>query len=229
MSWFINMSTNSATKYVFDTEFASDGTILRDGDSYRMHFTREEMQIERDKAFAEGQQAALVKAEEQSCAHLKALCEQSTQILSTFKAHSDECRSQAIDLVLVAARKIAGTALEQYPDERVQGVVGDVLKDLRGAARLVIICPEGVSDAAKQGLQDLAKDNDFNGALVFRCAENAEPGDVVLEWAQGEICVNTAEIADRVESTVRHWLSATQAQESQYDLFAAKNDSEEGK
>ncbi len=222
------MSTDSATKYTFDTEFSTDGRILRDGEKHRIHFTREEMKIERDKAFEKGQQAALVKAEEQSAISLKVLSEKSIHIISTLKNHSNEYRAQAIDLVLLAARKIAGAALERYPEEQIQGVVGDVLKDLRDVPRLIITCPAEITDAARENLHELAKNNDFEGTLIIRCAEDAQPGDIQLEWAQGEVSVNTADVAERVENTVRHWLAATEAQEERHNISATERGTEKG-
>ncbi len=222
------MDTQNTTKFSFETEFAPDGTILRDDTGWRMTFTQEEMQVERDKAYAEGQRDALVKAEQASAALLSELNEHSAQILSTLKEQANACRCQAIELVLVAARKIAGRALECFPDEQVKDTVQEILKDLRGAPRLVVTCPPGVSDKLSKELQDMAAHSAFEGELILRQSEEAASGDVRLEWAQGEVDISTEDIAARVENTVRQWLAATEEQEAQRDLFASVPGSEEG-
>ncbi len=222
------MNASETTKFAFETEFAADGTILRDGEAWRISFTPEEVQAERDKAFAEGKQDALVKAEEEAAIHLLTLTQQCQSVLSGLKTQSEECRSQALELVLIAARKIAGVALECYPDEQVQNTVLDVIKDLRGVPRLVLTCSADASPQFEVNLKEMAAKNDFDGELVIRRAQDAEPGDIRLEWAQGEVCINTNDIADRVETTVRNWLAATEAQDAQGDLFAQQNSIEEG-
>ncbi|MDQ7018476.1 MAG: FliH/SctL family protein [Robiginitomaculum sp.] len=221
------MDTQNTTKFSFETEFAPDGTILRDDTGWRMTFTQEEMQVERDKAYAEGQRDALVQAEQASAALLSELNEHSTQILSTLKEQANQCRCQAIELVLVAARKIAGRALECFPDEQVKDTVQEILKDLRGAPRLVVTCPSGVSDKLSKDLQEMAAHSAFDGELIIRQSEAAAPGDVRLEWAQGEVDINTEDVARRVENTVRQWLAATEEQEEQPDLFASDTGTKE--
>ncbi len=223
------METQSATtKFAFDTEFAADGTILRDGEEWRLSFTRDEMQSECDKAYERGRQDALVKAEEDSAQQMQLLVTQSTEILSTLAAQSTACRAQAIELVLITARKIAGAALEQFPDERVQGALNDILKDLRNTPRLVLTCPTGITENAINNLREQVNQSAFDGELIIRKTEQAAPGDVTLEWAQGEVCIKTDDIAERVEKTVRHWLSATEEQEAQGDLFDDPAQHEEG-
>ena len=206
-----------------ETEFAADGTILRDSKGWRLSYTSEEVQIERDKAYAEGQRDALVKAEQASTSLLKALNDHSTKILSTLQEQANECRCQAIEPVLVAARKIAGRALECFPDEQVKSTVQEVLKDLRSTPRLVVTCPGDTSDKLSRDLQEMVTQSAFDGELIIRQAEDAAPGDVRLEWAQGEVDINTEDIAGRVENTVRQWLAATEEQEAQQDLFATQN------
>lgn len=218
------MTTQTATKYSFATEFAADGTILRDGENWRQSFTREEMEAECEKAYARGRDDVLVKTEEAALQTVQTLSEQCTQILSTMQSQSNACRAQAMELVLVAARKIAGQALEQFPDTQVEDTVREVLKDLRSAPRLVVTCPKTVSDSLTGKLQDMAKQSAFDGALEIRLDDQAAAGDVKLEWAQGAVCLTTEDITQRVEATIRQWLAATEEQEAQRDLFVQYDD-----
>lgn len=223
------MSASTATKFSFETEFAADGTILRDGDNWQLNFTREEMDVERDKAYAEGKQDALVAAEEASVAALADFVEQSRQILSNLKKESDAYRAEAIELVLIAARKISSTALDRYPDEQVLDTAREVFKDLRDVPRLVVSCPPSFSADAERKLQDAALQSGLDReALIVRRVEDMPTGDVALEWAQGEVSVNTNDVAERVEKTIRQWLAATETQEVQRDLFYIDTATEEG-
>jgi hypothetical protein len=215
------MNDKPTSKYAFDTEFAADGTILRDAGGWRQNFTLEEVQIERDKAYQEGQRDALVKAEEASAVILENLSEQSARILSSLHSHNNNCRAEAMEVVIIAARKIAGQALECFPDAQVERTVQEVLKDIKGAPRLVVTCPTNISDSLEKNVQGMAEHSAFEGALVVRKSDDAQAGDISLEWAQGEVCISTEDIAERVENTVRQWLAATEAhEEAQPDLFA---------
>ncbi len=221
------MTTETITKFSFGTEFAADGTILRDGENWRQSFTREEMEAECEKAYARGRDDVLVKSEEAALQTVQTLSRQCIQILSTLKDQSNACRTQAMELVLVAARKIAGQALEQFPDTQVEDTVREVLKDLRSAPRLVVTCPNTVSDSLTYKLEEMAKQSAFDGALEVRLDEQAAAGDVNLEWAQGEVCITTEDIAQRVETTIRQWLAATEEQEAQRDLFVQYDDDDD--
>ncbi len=221
------MSTNTATPFNFETEFAADGRVLRHGDKWRLTFTREEMQAECEKAYAKGRDDALAQAAQTAAAHLQTLAENSAVILQTLQEESRTCRAQAMELVLVAARKIAGTALERYPEERLRECISALLPDLRGQARLVVHCSKAVLPEQIEALHALAEEHGFEGALVIRQSDDAAPGDVTLEWAQGEICIDTGRIADKVENAVRHWLAATQSREVQGDLFAQPSNTNE--
>ena len=213
------MAANTATPFNVETEFAADGRVLREGTSWRLTFTREEMQAECEKAYAKGRDDAMAQAAQTAAAHLQTLAENSAAILQTLNEESRTCRAQAMELVLVAARKIAGTALERYPEERLHECISALLPDLRGQARLVVKCSAAILPEQIKALQQMAEDQGFDGALVIRQSEDTAPGDVTLEWAQGEICVDTSRIADKVEDAVRHWLAATDAREAQGDLF----------
>ena len=221
------MVRDTATPFTFETEFAADGTVLRDGEKWRLTFTREEMQAEADRAFERGRQDVLARAGEESAAQLRIIADNSAKILQTLEAESKSCRVQAMELVLIAARKIAGTALERYPEERVHDCVSALLADLRGQARLVVNCPKDVSEEHIQALHTMAEERGFEGTLLVRQDDAAEPGDVSLEWAQGEICVSTANIAERVEKTVHHWLAATENLEAQGNLFETTDSADE--
>ena len=228
MSLASSMTTEPTTRFSFETEFAADGTILRDGENWRQSFTREEMEAECEKAYGRGRDDVLVKTEETALAVVQTITGQCTQILGTLKSQSEACRTQAMELVLVAARKIAGRALEQFPDTQVEDTVCEVLKDLRAAPRLVVTCPSNVSESLTYKLEEMAKQSAFDGDLEVRLDAQAIAGDVSLEWAQGEVCISTEDIAQRVDKTIRQWLAATQEQDAQRDLFAQNNDQVEG-
>lgn len=216
------MSVKTANKFSFKTVFAADGTILRDGDNWRLTFTREEVDIEQKKAYEEGRQDALVCAEQDTASAMKALAEQSSKILSALKQQHNTYREEAFELALMAARKIADTALNHYPDERIKSTVSDVLANLRDAPHLIITCSPAVSVEAENSLQDFAQQNGYEGAMIIKRADEAKSGDIKLEWAKGEISVKTDDIAERIESAVRQWLSATEIhEEAQGDLFNA--------
>jgi len=221
------MTGTPATPFTFETEFAADGRVLRDSGKWRLSFTREEMQAECEKAYERGRDDVLARAGETAAVHLQNLAEQSAQIVQTLNKESNAIRTQAMELVLVAARKIAGVALERYPQERLRECVSALFADLRGQARLVVTCAKEISQEQIKALHDMAEERGFDGALVIRQDEDAGPGDVTLEWAQGEICVNTQSIAGKVETAVRHWLAATETGEAQGDLFTPPHNADE--
>ncbi len=212
----------SPQKFSFSTVFDADGQVLRDGDKWRQSYTKEEVEEVRAAAYEAGRKDEIALQDTEAVAHLAQISDKCTQMLGDLKTQSDHCRNQAMELVLVAARKIAGTALERFPQERVTQLIHSMVEDLRGAPQIRISCPPDMPPQARGRLVELGKEEHFVGALLITDDPELQHGDVSIEWADGQVCINTEEIAQRVDAAIRGWLAAMEYEESaQGDLFAA--------
>jgi flagellar assembly protein FliH len=197
----MNSSTNPRTekrKFTFDTVFAADGAILRDG-AFRSQFTREEAEQMREQAFAEGKAAG----EAEMARTLAALAGSMRHLIGAFSAEATQLRAEAVELALAAARKVADSALEAHGEARVIEALTHALDNLRAGPRLVVRIAPALMGSLKSRLEDAARAHGFDGAMIVRADPAIETGDLALEWAEGAIVHDRAAAFALIEQSVR--------------------------
>src|SRR5512134_766204 len=102
---------NEVRKYAFDTEFAPDGEIMREPPK---RITPEEVQSASSEGYERGKQDALAQAERRTAAALEAIADAASAVLTRLEVESQAMRTEAAQVALAAARKIAGAALDGF-------------------------------------------------------------------------------------------------------------------
>lgn len=197
----MNSSTSPRSekrKFTFETVFAPDGEILRDG-AFQSQFSREETEQIRLQAFAEGKAAG----EANVANALSALTGSMSNLLGAYTTEARQLRSEAVELALAAARKAADVALEAHGEARVIEALSHALENLRAGPRLVVRLAPGMMASLKSRLEDAARAHGFDGALIVRADPTIETGDLALEWAEGAIVHDRAEAFALIEKTVQ--------------------------
>jgi flagellar assembly protein FliH len=189
-------------KFTFDTVFAANGDILRDG-AFRSQFSREEAEQMRVQAFAEGKAAG----EADVAGALAALAGSMNGLLGAYTAEARQLRVEAVELALAAARKVADVALEAHGEARVIEALTLALENLRAGPRLVVRIAPALMGALKSRLEEAAHAHGFDGALIVRADPTTETGDLALEWAEGAIVHDRAEAFALIEKAVQSALN----------------------
>lgn len=192
----------AARKFAFDTEFAPDGTILNDATSGARRFTPDEVETARAAAYAQGKDDATAAAERAAAAALSEIAASAGALLQTMATESQAMRTDAAQLALVAARKIAGAALDAFGEARALGAIEAAMESLRHGPRLIIRTPQHMADALKPRIEEMAAEHGFGGAIVVRPDANLKAGAVVLDWTDGVVRIDPAEIAERIDALI---------------------------
>ena len=196
-------------KYAFDTEFAPDGAIVRDGvTGARNRLTPQEVEIERASAYQTGQRDAQISAERALAEATGALVDSAHRILVRLDAESARLRTEAAHVALAAARKLAGEALDQFGIARVEAAIDAALHALPHGPRLVIRVAPALVEPLRARIEALAAEHAHDGALLVRADEAAAPGDVSIDWADGVVTLSRADIAARIETLIDAALAA---------------------
>ncbi|MEO3429414.1 FliH/SctL family protein [Pelagibius sp. CAU 1746] len=152
-------------------------------------FSEEELQAERQAAFAEGKAAGLAEAEQ---SHAKRLADGIAELPPHFERMGLELerleaerRHGALDTAVTVVRKLFPRLAREGGLEEIQAVVEACLERLRDEPRLVIRCTDGDLDALRERIESSTCRGSFEGKLVFLADEAIAPGDVRVEWADG--------------------------------------------
>ncbi|GGB66697.1 hypothetical protein GCM10007417_03070 [Glycocaulis alkaliphilus] len=200
--------TTRHTPFGFDRVFASDGTVLRDGDRVKRLLTLSEAQEKAEAAAAQALKADNAEAARAAAEALKTLTGRIQAILARMEAESEAMRADAARLAVVAARQIAGAALAAHGDETVLECARSIMDDLRAEPRIAIRVTPALADAIAERLYAEAENRGLEGAVVVRADEEVATGDCVLEWRSGSVERTASDIEARIAELVERWLAA---------------------
>jgi flagellar assembly protein FliH len=203
-------------KFAFDTEFSADGRVVKASAPAAgpKRLTPEELEAERAAAYARGKDDALAVAERANAKALTELAAATTALLKQMEGERAAMRTEAIALALIAARKIAGSALDAFGEERTLGALEAMIEGLRDGPRLVVRVPAVTAAAITPRIEALRADHHYAGAIVVRPDPGLQIGAVQIDWADGVVTIDPAEIAGRVEALMQAALTGAGEGES---------------
>lgn len=201
------MTAVAHRKFMIETVFAPDGTVLREQNGRKIMFTEAEVEAERTAAFSAGRREEHARGEKQIADALNGFTSTARAVLSTFDAEARALREEAAALAMAAAKAVAGAALDQFGEARVRAALEEALDGLRSAPRLVVRLPSDSAERLRLELERVASDQGFSGALVVRPDPAFQAGDLALEWGDGAIRLERAEALARVEEILTRALS----------------------
>jgi flagellar assembly protein FliH len=199
--------TTRHTPFSFDRVFASDGTVLRDGQRIKRMLTLSEAQEQADAAAAEALKADNAEAARAAAEALKVLSGRIQAILTRMEAESEAMRADAARLAVAAARQIAGAALAAHGEETVLECARSIMDDLRAEPRIAVRVTPALADTIAERLHAEADHMGLEGAVIVRADEEVATGDCVLEWRSGSIERTASDIETRIAELVERWLA----------------------
>jgi flagellar assembly protein FliH len=211
--------TNTARKFEFGVEFSEDGEVLRDTNVQRI-WNELELELERARAREAGAGDASAQAAREQAQALKAMASQLSLVLAHLTRLTEELRADAAALALATARKIAGAAIDQYPQAELEALVQACAAELRAAPRLRVTLPAAHAETLQLKLEEMLDMIGFAGALRVAVSDRIAPGGCALDWDQGAVDADPARTLARIEALVEQRLK--EAPPPQVDLFAAR-------
>lgn len=199
--------TNTFKRFAFDREFASDGTVLRDGEKIKRVLTETEARALADEAAEGARNSAEAVAAREAAEALKQVSGKLQALIARLDAESEAMRADAARLAVAAARAIAGAALDQYGADTIEQCVKEALADLRAEPRIAVRVAPHLADALADRLYQYAEAEGFADAVVVRADAETAAGDCVIEWRSGAVERTAAEIEARIQTAVENWLA----------------------
>ena len=212
------MSTASPRKFIFEKEFTSEGAVVRTSDTFRQSYTRAEMDTLTAAAFEKGKNDETARANVMMADATRRIADSMQVLVSGLREEAVALRSEAADMALACARKVANAAIAQYPEEEVVAAIEDAMTVLRDSPRLMVGVSADLQEQLQARIGQLADSFGYGAAVVVRADNNVRPGDARIVWGDGSITIDRDDALNRLEAALRRKLA--DADDGQADLFA---------
>lgn len=203
---------NEPRTFSFQTEFTPEGDVI--SGPQRNFFSRDEAEKLAASARAEGEARAKATGfagVDRIIAHLSPVQAQLAQL-------ADALRREAGELAMIAARKIAGGALDAHGAKAAAEAIAESVRLLKNQPSIVVSIAPASLPEVEQRLEQLRRQGRAHD-ISFQADANAKPGDWRVEWAEGSAGFSR----DQVEAMIDALLQARLEDpvEPQLELFTA--------
>src|SRR5258708_28962906 len=137
-------SSSAPKKFNFDTSF--DVGRMTGASVYKRLYTADEAQRLAAAARAEGEAAALSRAEVQTAQALADLAAAAKAALPALAAAAHEHRTGAAELALACARQIADAAYDRFPEAPLQAALAALAREAEATPKVILKAPPEPSD-----------------------------------------------------------------------------------
>jgi flagellar assembly protein FliH len=198
--------------FLFATEFNADGEVLSGPE--RKYVSRDEADQLAARARAEGE----ARAKQAGFASVDRIVVTLAPVAVKLSAVAEQLRAEAAELAMIAAKRIAGAALDRQGEEIAAAAIADVIRQLKlNPAIIVAIAPDSVP-AVERRLEQLRAQG-VGGSVSFAPDPSAKPGDWRVEWEDGATGFSRDAVEAAIDTIIASRLQDPVA--PQLDLFAA--------
>lgn len=208
--------SQSPAPFMFETEFTPQGDVLRGPD--RKFFSREEADQLAAKARVEGEARARQAAEAKGFQSVDKIVAHLAPVAAQLGAIAEQLRAEAAELAMIAARKIAGEALDRNGQEAAANAIADVVRQLKlNPIITVSLAPEAIAEVERR-MEQLRRQG-IGTNLAFVGDASARPGDWRVVWGEGSTGFSREGVEAAVDAIIKDRLQDPVA--PQLDLFSA--------
>lgn len=199
----------SHRKFSFDTVFDGAGGIASAPPPARKKlYQPEEVEQIRQQAYAEGERSGVVRAEQEAAQALGQIAQAAKAALSALAAVAHEHRSSSAALALAAARKIAGAALERFPEAPAVAALEAMGREIEAEPRLIARVAPHLEERTQAALETIAQAMSFTGQILAKGDPSLPPAAFVLDWGDGRCAFDPVAAETRVAEALEAALAA---------------------
>jgi flagellar assembly protein FliH len=207
------MTSKSASKFTFDTEFRGPSDVVSETARARQKkvMTAEEIEALKAEAEARGAQTAQIKATENVERAVTALAQSLRAALDQSRREIEGVRAEAALLALAAAKKIAPAALAALPAGDVENALREAMHQAIGEPRIILRAAPGVVAALEARVADISHEEGYDGRVTLAVDPNLRGADCRIEWRGG----GSERSEEAIENTIgaliaRHFSNTTE-------------------
>lgn len=211
-------------KFLFDLDFAvPDAAKERAATSAEVarQIADAEACAYRD-GFDAAQREAKVESDRRAALALEEIGIAIKAIAGRFSGIEGRMETEAVDVALAVARKLCSELMAAEPLAEIMALVQDCFRHLTSTPHIVVRINDGLYEAARERIEQLAKRSGFEGRLVILAEPQIAGGDCKIEWADGGVTLDRASIESKIDELVGRYL----ATRNQAERSAVRTDHE---
>jgi len=209
---------NAPQKFLFDTSFELEegiaGPAGRGTDApAEPSYSGADLEAARHESFAQGREAGLEAARAETEARIQrsldALEAGLKGLAESAGTAATEQEQSMLRLNVAMLRRLFPRLMVEHGLAEIEAVVRDCLHRLRDEPRLVVRVADSLLDEIEKRVCALAARAGFEGRIVFLAQDDLEPGDVLVEWADGGAERNGEALWNEMELALSRVLGAS--------------------
>ncbi len=200
-------------KFLFDVDFSVPDHV-RDKAANAVE-TAQEIAAAEARAYRAGfeaaQHEARAEADRSAAQALDQIGGAIGRIAASFAGIEARMETDAVDVAVAVARRLCGELIAAEPLREITALVTDCLRHLVSAPHLVVRINDGLYDAARERIQELARQSGFEGRLVILAEPDIAGGDCRIEWADGGMARDRAATEAKIDELVGCYTASRKA------------------
>jgi flagellar assembly protein FliH len=200
----------SPAKFLFDTDFSAPDR-MRERAATSAEVAQKVAEAEA-RAYRNGYDTALreakVDSDRRSAQALQEIGNAIKGIAAGFGGIKNRMETEAVDIAVAVARKLAGELVDREPLGEISALVCDCFAHLVSTPHLVVRINDALYEAAHARIETLAKQSGFAGRLVILAEPNIRTGDCRIEWADGGVVRERAVIEAKIDELVGRYVAS---------------------
>lgn len=199
-----------STPFAFDTEFDASGVVVNAAAAFRpikRAYGPAEVDALVAEARMEARNQALAEVDSIQAMALSAISQALATAAPALAQVAQAHRRQSAELALTAARVVAASALDRFPEAPLQAALEALGQEIDASPRLVIRTGD-LTEATHARIEQLCADAGFSGIVAFRTDPTMAAAAFQLEWSDGRAAFDPAEAFARMREALDSALAA---------------------
>lgn len=123
-------------------------------------------------------------------------------------AAEQRIEAEAIELAVAIARKLVPELLQREPFGEIAALATECFRQLSTAPHVVVRVNDALHETAQKQLEEIARTRGFDGRLVVVAEPEIAVGDCKIEWADGGVIRDMAQMEETIGTTIARYLGA---------------------
>jgi flagellar assembly protein FliH len=116
--------------------------------------------------------------------------------------------TEAVEVAVAVAGKLAPELVASEPLAEISALATDAFRQLVTTPRIAVHIGADIYEAAKEKLEEIARQRGFEGRLIVEADARMAPGDCRIEWADGGINRDLAATRAAIDEAVARYVAA---------------------
>jgi flagellar assembly protein FliH len=198
-----------STPFSFDTEFDAAGVVVSKTAfrPVKRAYGPAEVDALVAQARLEARSEALGEVDSIQAMALSGIAQALAAAVPALAQVAEAHRQQSAELALTAARVVAASALDRFPEAPLQAALEALGQEIDASPRLVIRTGD-LTETTHTRLQQLCAEAGFSGVVAFRTEPSMSPAAFQLEWTDGRAAFDPDEAFVRIREALNSALAA---------------------